>query len=287
MKEFIEMNEYDVFISYASEDKEIVARPLAKELKDYGLRVWFDEMELEIGDSIIEKIQDGLSKSRYGIVILSRNFFRRGWPQRELKVLMEKEIKTGKKVILPLWHDIDESYIISNYPFLMEKFALRTYEGLKNICEKIFKVIQGDRIGGPNVFSGSVLESSGNRDRVYVYLSKLYKWERKMKIALIAGQLLSIITALFAKGLFDISSSFAFILWLFLAILLLTLPVLNFFPKLDEELKLITVHDFSYDELLRIKDFVEAKFLITKEEILKTLDVYIREKRPGILKKGI
>lgn len=52
--------DYDLFISHASEDKDHVARPLAKHLQDLGLRVWLDEFELTLGDSLRRKIDHGL-----------------------------------------------------------------------------------------------------------------------------------------------------------------------------------------------------------------------------------
>lgn len=42
---------WDVFISYASEDRDAVAAPLAQSLEELGLRVWFDRSELKVGDS--------------------------------------------------------------------------------------------------------------------------------------------------------------------------------------------------------------------------------------------
>lgn len=65
------MSEFDVFISHASEDKAEIARPLAESLARAGLRVWLDEFELQLGDSLREKIDQGLSLSRFGVVVLS------------------------------------------------------------------------------------------------------------------------------------------------------------------------------------------------------------------------
>jgi hypothetical protein len=75
---------YDVFISHASEDKEAVVRPLAHALSNGGLKVWYDEFELRIGDSLRRKIDAGPAKSRFGVVVLSRSFFRKGWANYEL-----------------------------------------------------------------------------------------------------------------------------------------------------------------------------------------------------------
>ena len=69
--------EWDVFISHASEDKEGFVRPLAKSLRQRGLRVWYDEFTLKVGDSLRRSIDRGLARSRYGVVVISPNFLRK------------------------------------------------------------------------------------------------------------------------------------------------------------------------------------------------------------------
>ena len=81
----------DLFISYASEDKETVARPLAEALREANISVWFDEFEILLGDSLRKNIEEGLSTSQHGLVILSHNFFRKEWPQKELNGLFALE----------------------------------------------------------------------------------------------------------------------------------------------------------------------------------------------------
>jgi len=61
---------WDVFICHASEDKKDIAKPLALALIKMGLKVWYDEFTLKVGDSLRRSIDYGLSQSRYGIVIL-------------------------------------------------------------------------------------------------------------------------------------------------------------------------------------------------------------------------
>jgi len=70
------VRDYDVFISHASEDKDAVVRPLAAALSNGGLKVWYDEFELKIGDSLRRKIDTGLANSRFGVIVLSRSFLR-------------------------------------------------------------------------------------------------------------------------------------------------------------------------------------------------------------------
>jgi hypothetical protein len=61
---------YDAFICHASEDKDEFVRPLAEELAGSNVAVWYDEFSLKAGDSIRRSIDLGLSKSRFGIVVL-------------------------------------------------------------------------------------------------------------------------------------------------------------------------------------------------------------------------
>jgi hypothetical protein len=81
----------DVFVSHASEDKDEIARPLVEALVRRGISVWFDEYELRLGDSLRKKIEQGLRDSRHGLIIMSTNFFKKEWPQKELDALFARE----------------------------------------------------------------------------------------------------------------------------------------------------------------------------------------------------
>ena len=61
----------DVFISHATEDNEVVVRPLAHALRDKGLNVSDDKSDLRIGDSLRRKIDAGIARSSVGVVVLS------------------------------------------------------------------------------------------------------------------------------------------------------------------------------------------------------------------------
>jgi hypothetical protein len=116
---------YDAFISHASEDKDSIVRPLARALTDLGFRIWFDEFELKVGDSLRQSIDKGLVNSRFGIVVLSKPFFEKNWPQYELNGLAAKEID-GHKVVLPIWHGIGRSEVMAYSPALADKVALNS-----------------------------------------------------------------------------------------------------------------------------------------------------------------
>lgn len=119
------MDKYDVFISHASEDKNVIARPVAESLSNYGVRVWYDEFTLTLGDSLSRSIDKGLAESSFGLVILSPSFFAKNWPEYELRGLTAKEMR-GKKVILPIWHNVSIDDVIKYSPPLADKLAVNT-----------------------------------------------------------------------------------------------------------------------------------------------------------------
>lgn len=119
------VRQYDVFISHASEDNDDVVRPLAISLQSKGLKIWYDEFELKIGDSLRRKIDKGLSNSRFGIVVLSKNFIRKGWTNYELDGIITKSV-SGEQVVLPIWHNITKQEVIDYSLSLADKVVRNT-----------------------------------------------------------------------------------------------------------------------------------------------------------------
>src|SRR5688572_2362052 len=132
--------QWDVFISHASEDKVAVAIPLFDMLRKKAITVWLDRYEISLGDSIQTKIDEGLSKSRFGVVILSKQFFSKTWTQREVSALFSKE-ESKQKVILPVWHNVDFQDIANFSPLLASKLAVTTKAGLEKVVDEILKAI--------------------------------------------------------------------------------------------------------------------------------------------------
>lgn len=131
----------DVFISHASEDKEDVARPLSDALTRLGWSVWLDELELKLGDSLSRRIDAALAHSRFGIVILSPAFFAKEWPQLELSGLAARELATGGKVILPVWHNVDHKFIAKRSPLLADRLGVLTSIGIDRVASKVAEVL--------------------------------------------------------------------------------------------------------------------------------------------------
>jgi len=136
---------WDLFISHASEDKDCLVRPLAEELRKYGVDVWYDEFSLNLGDSLTESINKGLSNSKFGLLIISKAFFEKRWTDYELKSLLTKEIN-GQKVILPVWHDVNPQYVASKNLYLADKKAISSNEGIEKLAYAIVRVVRPDII---------------------------------------------------------------------------------------------------------------------------------------------
>ena len=149
---------WDVFISHATEDKKAVAGPLAHALQDRGLKVWYDDFELRIGASLRRSIDNGIARSRFGLVILSGPFFAKNWPQYELDGLVTRA-NSDQQILLPIWHGISKEDVIAYSAPLADKVALSTSERhISEIADQIASVIAdaNTRQNAPQTNSGRV-----------------------------------------------------------------------------------------------------------------------------------
>lgn len=90
-----------VFLSHNSKDKPWV-RVLAQRLMSDSVVVWLDEAEINIGDSLIDKISEGIKEMRFVAAIISKNSVESSWVQKEISIAMSKEIAGRKVTVLPL-----------------------------------------------------------------------------------------------------------------------------------------------------------------------------------------
>lgn len=133
---------YDVFVSHASEDKDEFVRPLANALIAAGLKVWFDEMTLRIGDSLRQKIDKGLANSRVGLVVLSPAFIKKGWTNYELDGIVTRSV-SGEQVLLPIWHNITKQQVMDFSSSIADKVARSTaVHTIDEIASEISDLLQ-------------------------------------------------------------------------------------------------------------------------------------------------
>lgn len=128
-----------LFISHASEDKDDFVRPLAKALS-VDFEVWYDEYKLKIGCSLLEEISKGLAECDFGVVVLSKHFFAKNWPQQELNGLFTLEEK-DKKVILPIWKGVSKEDVTCYSPILADRMAAKAEDGVEKVVNEIKKAV--------------------------------------------------------------------------------------------------------------------------------------------------
>lgn len=133
-------NDITIFISHASEDKEEIANDLAAAMNE-RFDVWYDDYVLRVGDSLREQIDEGLKKADFGIVILSKNFFQKDWPKKELNGLFQLE-SANNKVILPVWHNVTRDDIASFSLMLADKVGVNTDKGLDHVVESLCLAVE-------------------------------------------------------------------------------------------------------------------------------------------------
>jgi hypothetical protein len=115
-----------LFVSYASEDRDTVAQPLVSQLQAYRLKVWYDEIELRVGDSIRHTIDRGISLSMGWVIVLSPAYFiPNRWAEYELNSLTAMAVSLGRP-IFPVWHQVSTDQVRQFSPNLTDKLALQT-----------------------------------------------------------------------------------------------------------------------------------------------------------------
>ena len=133
------MTRKKLFISHASEDKEAFVRPLVEELNKYH-DVWYDEISIVVGLSLMDAINKGLETCDFGVVVLSPHFFSKSWPRAELDSLFTLHLSNGK-ILLPIWHNIDKSGIERFSPLMAGKLAVNSNQGVTYVVQELNRAI--------------------------------------------------------------------------------------------------------------------------------------------------
>ena len=137
-----ETENFDVFICHASEDKEDIAMPIYQELSKMKISAFIDHVEIHWGDSLIEKINSALVKSKYVIAILSADSVNKEWPQKELRAVLASEISEGKTKLLTLVKKNDEEIVTKALPLLLDKLYMVYDNNPDMVADNIKKRLQ-------------------------------------------------------------------------------------------------------------------------------------------------
>lgn len=141
-----------VFISHSHEDKEFATR-LATQLLKHKARIWIDQWELRVGDSIIDNIQEAIKGASALIVILSKSSVRSEWCKKELSAGLIRELAEKRVIVLPvLVEDCDIPLFLRDK--LYADFRTNFDAGLNSVLEAIAGVTSDSlgRIDKPEWF---------------------------------------------------------------------------------------------------------------------------------------
>ena len=126
-----------IFLCHSSADKPIV-RSIAQKLTIRGAQVWLDEAEILVGDSILEKIQDGINCSDYLGVVLSKKSVESIWVKKEVEAALTHEIETGEIKVIPiLIEKCDIPLFLKSKKYADMTSPERYEEGIENIVKRL------------------------------------------------------------------------------------------------------------------------------------------------------
>lgn len=140
----------DVFITFVSRDKQI-AHDLKSGLERYNLSTL--PVQLGLGDSLAYRIKDSLREAKFGIIILSEEFFRKRWPQFELDEVGAIDQSFGGDVqVIPVWYKIEPPFIARFSEILAKKrgASIQNDSDLEYVLEEIVEVVKPSQLRQTN-----------------------------------------------------------------------------------------------------------------------------------------
>lgn len=126
------MSTKSFFISYAHEDAP-AAKRLANDLRSHGHSVWIDEEQIKSGDSLVEKIQEGINSSQNLIVLLSENSAKSTWVRQEIASAFQDDPAGSARRIIPVLLDsrAEVPLSLAKLKYIDFTTAESYFEGLK------------------------------------------------------------------------------------------------------------------------------------------------------------
>lgn len=124
-----------VFISHTHADKPL-AREISVKLIGAGHEVWLDQWEMVPGDSLIEKISEGIVESSYLLVMLSKKSVEAPWVKKELETALTRQIKEKGITVIPcLIEDCEIPVFLE--PIVYADFRQSLEEGIEQLLPAI------------------------------------------------------------------------------------------------------------------------------------------------------
>ena len=133
-------DDYDVFLSHASEDKDEVARPIFEACQKLGLKVFLDEAHIGWGQSFTQKINTALGSARTVLAIISPTSVAKDWPIVEVNTALSLEV-SGQKKVVPL---IVGKPDLSKLPLIKGKDAMTWNGDAMAVAKRLQAAVSGN-----------------------------------------------------------------------------------------------------------------------------------------------
>lgn len=130
----------------------LFVRPLVECLAEHGVRVWYDEYSMTVGDSLSAAIDRGLAAARFGVVIISPAFIQTamesGWTHYELRGMISNSIGGDARRIVPVWLDVSPEDVRKWSPSMSDLLAIdASGKNVDEVALNIARVVAPDRAG--------------------------------------------------------------------------------------------------------------------------------------------
>lgn len=172
-------NQMKVFICFAAEDRYNIAEPIAYNLKNYGIDIWYDRLNLLLGDNRIDKnIIDGAKNCEYAILIISKVTNKSKCAMEEIEII-KKRYSNKKVVVFPIIYNLKPEEIPTSLVWVKQLiFKEVTHRsGTREICNHIACKITSDILNNlslkklNDVIDNNLLNIPNEVDKlIYAYL---------------------------------------------------------------------------------------------------------------------
>lgn len=165
-----------VFISHASKDKDFVDR-LVSDLAARGVPVWYDKLDVRLGDSIPGKINSGISEAKYFLIVLSPAAVKSKWVREELNAALMRQVASTGTFLLPvLVEDCDVPPLLGHRRFADFR---ESYEaGLEELLEVFGRDTRAAELAGKNVVHPWPDPDVSDREFIYLHSQRFDKFFR-------------------------------------------------------------------------------------------------------------
>jgi hypothetical protein len=102
MKQKIDHAKYDVFISYAHQDRRWVQGWLLPRLEGAGVRVCIDTRDFEVGFPVVSSIESAVAQSRFTLLVLSPDYLHNDWVAGEMDLVKAFDSAERQRQVIPL-----------------------------------------------------------------------------------------------------------------------------------------------------------------------------------------